>query len=64
MMTIFKRRQPRWPPPTKWQMMLMGNYLRHRQFIWDWEDKKKELSSAKLNSTVQPKFKPWLAYHE
>lgn len=60
---LFKR-GPQRPPMTRQQIMLASTYLAHRERRWAWEETKKELGSAKLNSTVKPKFKPWLAYHE
>lgn len=59
---MLKRKTSRWPPPTKWQVMLMGTYLAHRQLCWDYQDMKKALRSAHPNAK-QTKYQPWLAYH-
>lgn len=47
---MLRRKTSRWPPPTKWQVMLMGTYLAHRQLCWDYQDMKKALRSAHPNA--------------
>lgn len=57
-----KRRSGRWPPPTKWQVMLMSTYLQHRELAWAYEDMKKALRPARPNAK-RSHNQPWLSYH-